>query len=92
MRRHWAYALAAGLAIGITACEGEKDLNEEIDDVVEAQEEAARQVAEDPMDTAEARRKAEQVIEEQRDVQRVLPESAAARNVPRTVPSTTTQQ
>jgi len=86
------------LVIGVTlsgvlmlaACEGKKDLNDEIDDVVKAQQEAAEQAAEHPSDTAEVRRKAEKVIEEQRDVQKVLPESVAAQHVPRVIPGTTT--
>jgi hypothetical protein len=81
-------ALAGLVALG--ACRGKKDLNEEIDDVVKAQEEAATQAAKHPSDTAETRRKAEKVIEEQRDVQRVLPESVAAQHVPRVIPRTTT--
>ena len=79
----------AGLVV-LGACEGKKELNEEIDDVVKAQEEAAKQASEHPSDTAEVRRKAEKVIEEQRDVQKVLPESVAAQNVPRVIPRTTT--
>jgi uncharacterized protein YoxC len=86
----WTGVALATVAV-LVGCQGKKDLNEEIDDVVKAQEEAAKQVQKTPSDTAEIRRKAEKVIEEQRDVQKVLPESVAKQHIPRIIPSTTSQ-
>jgi hypothetical protein len=75
------------LVCSIPAC-GEKDVDDEIDDVHEEQEEAANRAVRTPGDTAKIREEAEDVIDEQKDVQ-----DAVRREVEdQDLPVTTTQE
>lgn len=78
--------LILAMAAGAAMC-GRKDLDKETEDVVKAQNEAARQAVETPRDTAKVRDKAEKVIEEQKDVQKAMQEELKEKHIP----ATTTQ-
>lgn len=84
MKPRFYLVLAAALLVGsIPAC-GEKDVDEEIDDVLEEQEEAANRAARTPRDTAKIREEAEDVIEEQKDVQDAVRREAEEKDLPAT--------
>ena len=63
--------MIALLATGVAYCGG-NDLEDEMDDVVEEQQEAADQAAETPMDTAAIRREGQDVEQEQREVKEAM--------------------
>lgn len=77
----------AALTAGVAVC-GKKDLEEETEDVLEEQQEAANRAARTPEDTAAIRREAEDVEKEQRDVQEAMRQELKDKNIP----NTTTQQ
>lgn len=75
--------LIAAMTAGAAAC-GEKDLEDEMEDVIEEQNEAARQAEETPTDTARIRMEAQDVEEEQRDVQDAMQEELKDKGIPTT--------
>lgn len=68
MKMKWVARVFAYTAFAaFTAVCGKDDLEDETDDVVEAQQEAAKVAEENPRDTAAIRDAGEEVIEEQRE-------------------------
>jgi hypothetical protein len=65
--KHVAQVFALSAFAALTAVCGKSDLEEETDDVVEAQQEAAKVAEERPGDTAAIRDAGEEVVEEQRE-------------------------
>ncbi len=63
----WGQVLGLCAFGAVTAMCARDDLRDETDDVVEAQQEAARVAEENPQDTAAIREAGEDVIEEQRE-------------------------
>ena len=86
-RRLGQFLLIGALTAGVAVC-GKSDLEEEQDDVVEAQQEAAEQAERTPGDTAAIREKGNEVVEEQREAKEALQEELEEKNIP----SSTTQQ
>lgn len=79
--------LIAALTGGVAVC-GKNDLEDETEDVIEEQQEAAQTAVESPGDTAKIREEARDVEEEQRDVQKAMKEELEDKNIP----NTSTQQ
>ncbi len=63
----WAQVFALCAFASVTAMCARDDLEEETDEVIEAQEEASRVADENPGDTAAIRDAANEVVEEQRE-------------------------
>lgn len=78
--------LVALLTAGVAVC-GKKDLEEETEDVLEEQQEAANRAVRTPEDTAAIRREAQDVEEEQKDVQEAMKEELKEKNIPATTTS-----
>lgn len=76
-------ALVTALTAGVAVC-GKKDLEEETEDVIEEQQEAAQTAVESPGDTAKIREEALEVEEEQKDVQKAMKEELEDKNIPST--------
>lgn len=75
MKMKWiAQVVVLTLVAGATAMCARDELEDETEDVLEAQREAAEVQAQDPTDTAEIRDAAQEVIEEQREAARALRE------------------
>lgn len=81
MRRVGQAVLVLAVAGGVAMC-SKKDLKDETNDVVKAQNEAAEQAVETPGDTAAVRQKAEKVIEEQKDVQKAMKQELKEKGIP----------
>jgi hypothetical protein len=88
MKPKFYLVLTAALLIGSLPACAEKGVDEEIDDVLEEQQEAANRAVRTPGDTAKIREEAEDVLEEQKDVQDAVRREAAEKDVP----ATTTQK
>ena len=63
--------LVALTAAGLAGCGG-NDLEDEMDDVIEEQQEAAERAVETPEDTAAIRREGQDVEQEQREVKEAM--------------------
>lgn len=75
MKKKWiAQVIVLTLFAGVTAMCARDELEDETEDVLEAQREAAEVQAEDPTDTAAIRDAAQEVIEEQREAAEALRE------------------
>lgn len=66
-RKWWGQVLGMCALAAITAMCARDDLRDETDDVIEAQQEAARVAEEKPQDTAAIREAGKRVIDEQRE-------------------------
>jgi hypothetical protein len=73
MKMKWvAQVFALSAFAAFTAVCSRDELEDETDDVVEAQQEAARVAAESPGDTAAIREAGEEVVDEQREAGRAM--------------------
>ena len=75
--------LIMALTGGVAYC-GKNDLEDEMEDVIEEQQEAADQATRTPNDTARIRQEAQDVEEEQRDVQDAMQEELKDKGIPAT--------
>ena len=91
MKMKWiAQVFALSAFAAVTAVCSDNDLEDEQDDVVEAQQEAAKVAEERPGDTAAIREAGQEVIEEQREAAGEMREELRDRGLDSTaVPSTT---
>ena len=75
--------LVVVLASGVAYC-GEKDLEDEVEDVLEEQQEAADQAVETPTDTAKIREEGQEVEAAQKDVQEAMKRELEEKGIPTT--------
>lgn len=93
MKMKWlAQAFMLSALTAVTAMCARDDLEEETDEVIEAQQEAADVAAENPQDTAAIREAGNEVIEEQREAAKAMREELKEKGIDTTAARTTTRE